>query len=50
MFDHIFSWIGLMLWKFDFFFLQNLSPEFAFRMVDIRDVTDGIGKLRKSYN
>ena len=26
------------------------SPEPAIRMADIRDVTDGIGKLRKSYN
>ena len=30
-------------WKFQ-------GPELAIRMADIRDVTDGIGKLRKSYN
>ena len=30
--------------------VKTLGPEFAIHMADIRDVTDGIGKLRKSYN
>ena len=30
--------------------LGALGQEFAIRMADIRDVTDGIRKLRKSYN
>ena len=32
------------------FQVKTQPPEPAIRMADIRDVTDGIGKLRKTYN